>query len=67
MSVAVAVNDVLLPTLVGVVDDELPSDGPAVNEGAVLNIQPVLLETLVELDPGFQVAPPVAAESLKER
>mgnify|MGYP001559839656 CR=1 FL=1 len=47
MSVAVAVNETLLPILVGVVADEL-SDGPAVIDGAVLKTQPVLLPPSVE-------------------
>ena len=61
---AVVVNVVLLPALVGVVADEL-SDGPEVIAG--LNFHPELPDTLVELVPGFQVAPPVAVESLTER
>lgn len=62
-----AVNVTLLPTAVGVVVDEPPSDGPVPIEGAELNDQPLLPETSVELLPGCQVAPPVAAESRRER
>ena len=41
---------------------------PALTVGAVVsNTQPLFPETLVELLPGFHVAPPVAAESCKER
>lgn len=61
MSVAVAVNVVFAPALVGVVADEL-SLGPAVIDGAVLNTQPELLPPSVELVPGFHVAPPAALE-----
>ena len=63
---AVAVKVTSLPALVGLAKTPL-SDGPAVIEGALLNTQPELPETLVELLPGFHVAPPVAAESCTDR
>lgn len=35
--------------------------------GGAVNIQPVLLDTLVEFAPAYHVAPPCAAESVKDR
>lgn len=68
MSVAVAVNVTLLPTLVGVADAELPSDGPAEMVGAVLrSSQPVTPDTAREFAPACQSAPPVVAESCKDK
>ena len=61
MSVAVAVNAVLAPALVGLAP-ELLSVGVVEIDGAVLNPQPVLLPPSVEWLPGFQAAPPAAAE-----
>lgn len=61
---AVAVKASVEPRLVWDVDDEPPSEGPVPIEGAELKFQPVLLPPSVELFPGFQVAPPVAVESV---
>ena len=58
---AVAVKAALAPALVGLAPEEL-SLGVTEMLGAVLNTQPVLLPPSVELVPGFQVAPPAAAE-----
>lgn len=62
MSVAVAVKLTLAPAVVGVAAEDEPSLGPIVIVGAVLNTQPELLPPSVEWVPGFQVAPPAAAE-----
>ncbi len=59
---AVAVNETLAPAVVGEVPEDEPSEGPAVIVGAVLNTQPELFPPSVEWVPGFQVAPPAAAE-----
>ena len=53
---AVAVNVTDEPTLVGVVEEDEPSEGPAVNEGAMLNVQLVLLPESVILKVAVAIA-----------
>ena len=48
-------------------DTPPPLPPPPPEQGAAANTQPELPETLVELAPAHQLAPPVAAELVKER